>query len=434
MPQTLRVRLGDGSVIDLSREDLRSWYESGLLDGNTQVQKAGSRDWSSLGTAVDTSQWRKPAAARGVSVPVKGAGRPTPATSSRRDPTPPARTGPRPPAGPPLPLFRYAAFGLAALVIAAALLWSSAWWYPMLFGSEEARRVRAATTSERRYADDTLGLKMELPRGWSILRPDHGFFAPIANARLALAQPSAGAFGFLAVETPARGYASLEVFLDRVLEERRHAEPLLHPLRREDAPGGARRLVATRRSGEATFEEVATVWKDGWTYYALVVWGPADTAAKAAEDLRQGITMQGHMAARLRQAIDTVTAEVPLLTPASAEMMMGQSQAQTLEPAEAFRRTYLLAGRGLAALTAAEQREMGALSTDLYARVPAGDRARLGPYLDRVRAGRATDAALDQQMGKVVKAAVLKLPVARRQRLQALFEKAIGVAVAATFG
>ena len=434
MPQTLRVRLGDGSVIDLSREDLRSWYESGLLAGDTQVQKAGSRDWTSLSKAVDTSPWRKPAAARGVSVPAKASARPSAAASARRDPAPPARTGPPRGAGPPLPLFRYAAFGLATLVIAGALLWSSAWWYPMVFGSVEARRVRAATTSERRYADDTLGLRMELPRGWSVLRPDHGFFTPIASARLALAQPAAGAFGFLAVETPARGYASLDVFLDRVLEERRRAEPALRPLRREDAPSGARRQISTRRSGETTFEEVATVWKDGWTYYALVVWGPAEAAAAAAEDLRQGITMQGHMAARLRQAIDSVTAEVPLLTPAAAEMLMGQSQAQTLEPVEAFRRTYLLAGRGLGALTAAEQREMGALSTDLYSRVPGVERARLGPYLDRVRAGRETDPALDQQMSRVVKTAVLKLPAARRQRLQALFEKAIGVAVASTFG
>ena len=138
-----------------------------------------------------------------------------------------------------------------------------------------------------------------------------------------------------------------------------------------------------------------TVWKDGWVYYALLVWGPAEHAGQAAEDLRQGITMQGHMAARLRQAIEAVTTEVPLLTPAAAEMLMGQSQAQALEPAEAFRRTYLLAGRALPTLSAAEQREMGALSTDLYARVPAGDRARLGPYLDRVRGGRETDPALD---------------------------------------
>jgi hypothetical protein len=431
MPQSLRVRLGDGSVIDLSREDLRSWYESGLLAGDTPAQTAGSRDWTTLARAVDISQWRKPAAARGVSVPVKGQSRPV--VPARREDAIPARSGPRPHV-PPLTLARYAAFALAALTVAGALLWTSAWWYPLVFGTVEVRRVRAATTSERRYTDDTLGLKMELPRRWSILRPDHGFFTPIASARLSLADPSAGAFGFFAVETPSRGYATLDVFLDRVFEERRRAEPLLQPLRKEDAPGGARRLVATRRSGDTTFEEVATVWKDGWTYYALVVWGPADHAGQAAEDLRQGITLQGHMAAALRQAIDTVTAEVPLLTPAAAEMLMGQSQALALEPAEAFRRTYLLAGRGLAALSAAEQKEMGALSTDLYARVPVGDRARLGPYLDRVRAGGATEPALDQQMSKVVKAAVLKLPAARRQRLQALFEKAIGVAVASTFG
>ena len=429
MPPTLRVRLGDGSVIDLSRDDLRSWYESGLLAGDSQVQKAGSRDWTSLAQAVDIGQWRKPAAARGVSVPVRAR------AAARRAPAeqPAARPGPRPPA-PPLPLGKYAAWGLSALILGGALLWTSAWWSLLLFGSAEVRRVRAATTSERRYADDTLGLRMELPRGWSILRPDHGFFTPLATARLALAEPSAGAFGFLAVDTPARGYASLDVYLDRVLEERRHAEPLLNPLRREDAPGGARRMVATRRTGETTFGEVATVWKDGWTYYALVVWGPAEHAGAAAEDLRRGITMQGHMAKHLRQAIEAVTAEVPLLTPASAEMLMGQSQAQTLEPAEAFRRTYLLAGRGLRALSAADQKEMGVLSTDLYSRVPAADRARLGPYLDRVRAGQATDPALDQQMSRVVKTAVLKLPAPRRLRLQALFDKAIAAAVGTTFG
>jgi hypothetical protein len=434
MSQTLRVRLGDGSVIDLSREDLRSWYESGLLVDGTQVQKAGSRDWTSLATNVDISGWRKPAAARGVSVPVKGQPRPASAASARREPAPaaPARTSPRPHV--PLPLGRFVAYGLTALAIGGALLWTSAVWYPLLFGTEAVRRVRAATTSERRYADDTLGLKMELPDGWSILRPDHGFFTPLASTRLALAEPSAGAFGMLAVETPPRGYPTLDAFLDRVLEERRRTEPLLNPLRREDAPGGARRLVATRRSDERTIESAITVWKDGWVYYALVVWGPAEHAGQAAEDLRQGITMQGHMAARLRQAIDAVTAEVPLLTPAAAEMLMGQSQAQALEPVEAFRRTYLLAGRGLKSLSASEQREVGALSADLYARVPGGDRARLGPYLDRVRGGLATDPALDQQMSKVVKTAVLKLPAARRQRLQALFEKAIGVAVATTFG
>jgi hypothetical protein len=428
MPQALRVRLGDGSVIDLSPEDIRSWYESGLLAGDTQVQRAGSRDWTSLAKTIDTSQWRKPAAARGVSVPVK------PAAKARA-----ARGAPPPEPAPQrevrrLPLLKYASWAFAMLLVAGALLWTSAWWTPLLFGSAEVRRVKAATTGERRYVDDTLGLRMELPSGWSILRPSHGFFTPPASARLSLAEPAAGAFGYLTVETPARGYTSLDAYLDHVVAERRQSEPLLNELRREDAPGGARRMIGTRRSGDATFGSVATVWKDGWTYYALYIWAPAEHAGEAAEDLRRGITLRGQMAVRLQKAIDTVTAEVPLLTPKAAEMLMGQSQAQVLEPVEAFRRTYLLAGRGLSALTAGEQQEIATLSSDLYARVPSGDRARLGPYLDRVRAGSATDPAQDAQMSRVVKAAVLKLPPARRQRLQALFEKAIGVAVAASFG
>jgi hypothetical protein len=428
MAQTLRVRLGDGSVIDLSREDVRSWYESGLLAADSQVQKAGSRDWVDLGKALDTSQWRKPAAARGVSVPVKAGGK----AVGRSAPAPAPRIEPRPHVA--LPLGKYAAWGLAVLVVAGAALWTSAWWSPLVFGSPEVRRVRAAATSERRYVDDSLGLRMELPPGWVILRPDHGFFTPAAGTRVSLAEPKAGAFGFLIVETPPRGYPSLDAFLDHVIADRRQAEPGLNPLRREDAPGSGRRMVGTRRSGDTNYGVVATVWKDGWVYYALVVWGPAEHAGEAAEDLRRGVTLRGQMAARLQQALDAVVAEVPLLTPAAAEMLMGQSQAQALEPAEAFRRTYLLTGRGLSALSPAEQQEMGALSSDLYAKVPAGERARLGPYLDRVRAGRETDAAEDQQMSRVVKAAVLKLPAARRKRLQALFEKAIRVAVAATFG
>jgi hypothetical protein len=104
---------------------------------------------------------------------------------------------------------------------------------------------------------------------------------------------------------------------------------------------------------------------------------------------------------------------------------MGQSAAQVLEPAEAFRRTYLMTSRGLPALSKAEQAEMGALSSQMYASLPARDRARLGSYIERVRAQQATDPRLDDEMSRLAKGAVLKLPPARRARLQALFEKAV---------
>jgi hypothetical protein len=77
---------------------------------------------------------------------------------------------------------------------------------------------------------------------------------------------------------------------------------------------------------------------------------------------------------------------------------------------------------------------MGALSSELYARLPAADRARFGAYLERVRAGRGSDPAEDLAMSRLVKAAFGRLPAARQKRLRDLFAKAIDAALAARAG
>jgi hypothetical protein len=433
MPQPHRVRLGDGSVIDLELADVRSWYESGLVTVETQVQAPGSRDWTRLGDAVDVKGWRKPAPPRGVSVPA-GPARPRPAAR----PSAPARAPAAPAAEPgepaaPLNLGRYARVAAVLVVLFGALYFAAPFVVPLLFGTAEQRRVRSATSPERRFADG--GMTLGVPAGWLMLRRDHELFTPPAGTRVALVQPSANAFAALAVETPGRAYVSLDAFLDHVVDDRRRSEPTLHTVKREDAPNGARRLLSTRVTGDTTYDEVLTVWKDGWTYYALAVWAPQwrNRAVPDSEEIRQGFSTQGQMSGRIKQAVDAVTAEVPLLTTRAAEMLMGQSQAQVLEPAEAFRRTYLLAGRGLPALTPAEQQEMGRLSSELYGRLPAGERARLGAYLDRVGAGSGTEAAQDAEMSRLVKSAFVKLAPSRQKRLQELFEKAIATAAASSF-
>src|SRR4029453_14199392 len=58
MAQALKLRLGDGSVIQLERSDLRSWYERGLISDDTPVQRPGSSTWSKLSAVEDVSQWR----------------------------------------------------------------------------------------------------------------------------------------------------------------------------------------------------------------------------------------------------------------------------------------------------------------------------------------------------------------------------------------
>jgi hypothetical protein len=435
MAQAYRVRIGDGSVIDLDRDALRSWYEQGLVSAETQVQPPGSRAWASLAQAADLREWRAPRAPVGRSVPARPSGRAGGGAPSR-----PSGAA-EPDASRDIDInidlrawARYAAIGLVLAAVGGAVYWTAPWWTVLVFGTEEVRRVRAAASGERRFADETLGLTVDLPGPWLLLRDGHGFFTPPANARLSLADPAAGAFGYLAVDTPSRGFLSLDSYLAQAFEDRRRAEPSLREVRREEIPGRGRRLLATRQAGETTLDEVVSGWKDGWTYYALVVWAPAEraSAGAAAAALQEGVTTQGPMGTRLRQAVETVSREVPLLTPAAAEMLMGQSQAQVLEPAEAFRRTFQMTARGLPTLAKDEQREMGGLTTALYATLPSRDRGRLGSYIEQVRAGRATDPAQDQEMCRIVKTAALKLPPSRRLRLQALFEKALTAVV--TYG
>ena len=417
-------------MIDLDLPELKSWYESGLVTDDTQVQRPHARDWTRLADAADVRGWKRPGAPRGVSVPAgrSASAASRPAARAPMAPRPAAETGP---GGPSVEWGRYLRLALLAGVPLVLLYLAGPFVLPLLIGSAEERRVKSAATSDRRFAG--VGVTLDAPSRWSILKADHGLFDVPPGTRVALAQPSANAFATLAVESPARAYPSLDAYLDRVFEARRGVEGGLREVRREDAAGGARRLVAARVANRTAIEEVTTVWRAGWTYYALTVWAPeaGGRAAAGAEEIRQGIVVDTRLAERLAKAVEAVTAEVPLLTPEAAERIMGQSEAQVLEPAEAFRRTYALAGRGIPTLAPAEQREIGALSTDLYARLPAADRARLGSYIDRVRAGRPSEPAEDAAMAKLVASAFRRLSASRQARLRALFEKATAAALQA---
>jgi hypothetical protein len=428
MPQGHRLRLNDGSVIDLDRAGIRSWYESGLISADSQVQKPGSREWTRLGQAMDVRQWKTPAKPQGRSVPAG------PKKAPSYSPKPlagTARPAPRPGSElgaklAELPWKRMGLLGGSAIALVLAGWATSGLWVPLVLGTEDARRMKAASLSQREVVDQSLGLKVAFPSSWSLLKDEHGLFAPPTNARLSMAAPKEGALAYLAVDTPARAYPTLDAYLTQVISDRQRSDPSMREARREDAEG-ARRLLATRQAESGPVDEVLSVWKDGWTYYTLSVWAPSEraTADAASQVLRPAIRTEGPMGGGLRDAVTTVVAEVPLLTPRAAEALMGQSAAQILEPAEAFRRTYLMTSMGLPSLTKAEQRELGALSTQMYATLPGGERARLGSYIEKVRGRQATDPKQDVEMSRLAQRAALKLPPARRERLTALFEKAV---------
>ena len=58
MATGLKVRLDDGSEVGpLELQMVRSWYEQGLINPESAVQRAGSKQWQKLAQAVDLRAW-----------------------------------------------------------------------------------------------------------------------------------------------------------------------------------------------------------------------------------------------------------------------------------------------------------------------------------------------------------------------------------------
>lgn len=279
MAQALKLRLGDGSVIQLERSDLRSWYERGLISDDTPVQRLGSSTWSKLADVEDVHQWRGRAKAsvkgRSASAaPVRGGGGGGARTSY------------------PSPWPRRLALGVGGVLALAAVGFTHDLWLPAV------QRWMAAVTGRGGSAAAT-------------------------------------------------------------------ADPALDPVQR-----------------------------------------------------------------RHREAVQAATTELPHLRPDTIELVMASSAAGVLDTPEVFRRSYEAAGRGLAALNAAEVKELGVLNSALSGALSPRERAQLADYIERVRAKRPTSPAEDTEMSRLVRRGTAALAPARRARLQELFAKAVAWALA----
>lgn len=433
MAQGLIVRLADGSEIGpLGRDDLRSWFEGGLISAESMVKRPDAARWTTLGQEIDVTLWRQlagtsrsvPSAPRSAASASAGARPVAPRPRPAAEPTPP----PRPQARLSFELPDSAKWAALALV-AIAVLWGA--WAYFTSETEPQKRLRASAAADRRFADADAGVALDVPAGWIIVQPGGDAIAAPPLARVLLAEPSAMTVGYLLSESPARPYASLDEYLSRVAQDRQKSQAGYVEKGRDDTsigPFPARRLTASWKAGENPYSERIAAWREAWTYFALVTWTPQareSRGARAADALARGFSSVGQVGQRVQQALQRVIAEVPHLSPRSAETLMGRSAAGVLEPPEVFRRSWDLASRGLYALNRTEARELSTLTSAVYARVPGRERARLGAYVARVRERESTTVALDQEMCGVMKGAVDKLPALQRERLQILFDKAI---------
>src|SRR4029079_19285352 len=89
--------------------------------------------------------------------------------------------------------------------------------------------------------------------------------------------------------------------------------------------------------------------------------------------------------------------------------------------------SYLLAANGIKHLSPAEAKELGELTSAVYAPLPPPSRKRLDLYMERVRGLQVTQPQEDREMTALVREAVLQFPEPQRTRYQLLYEKAMGV-------
>lgn len=323
--------------------------------------------------------------------------------------------------------------GLRALALVAGLAGIVS--FGVVPGNPLSDDILAWASSERRYADESLGVALELPPGWVALRPEQTIVSLPPEARLAFGNSRREGIGFLVTESTPKGVISLDHYLEHVLNERRKAHPTFEETGRgEISLSGVvgRRVSSTWEEDGRRFVELAAVARDGWTYVALSAWMPTSQAVAAARELEAlptRLSLSGVLAERLQDAVGNATREVPYLTATAAEMVMGQSAALALDPEVTFRRAYRFASAGTTSLDRAEFAELGQLNGAVYASLSRGDRERLAGYFDRVRADAPASPHEDREMLRVMTGGVRKLSPPQLARLQQIYEKAIRVAI-----
>jgi len=432
MPEEYKIRLGDGSEIGpMNLQAVRDWHRQGFLEPKSPVLRPGSTRWTTLDQVLEPQAFARPGRAKPARSSVTGAK--IARTSAR--PAPLDEGAVHRAAG--SPGLRLAWGPLLLILLGAAVLGGAGYLGYAYFLAEtpRERQVREASTGERGFSDDSLGVRLDLPRGWLIVRKDSGLVQAPAEARLLFAQARLGALGFLTAESAPSGVASLEQYLDRFLESRKSAAPGFTASTRSDATVGglaARQASSTWGADGTRFRERAVVWRDGWVYFAMACWAPEEAGEKATrgtDALLAGFQMKGALDARVREAVAVVTREVPFLSAPAAELLMARSEARVLEPDQAFRRGLEALTRALPSWKPQEVNELGQLTSAIYAGLPSRDQSRLASYIGRVRGGQATTPQDDKEMGQLMKSAILRLRAPQRQRLQALYEKAVRAAL-----
>jgi hypothetical protein len=301
---------------------------------------------------------------------------------------------------------------------------------PFLANRRAIAEVRRYALADRRATDPPSGLTIELPSGWFALKAENPYVVR-PGSRLGLAQPAASVFGAVSVAVRPSMMDDLDAHLAELLQQRLGRQPSLREGERSDVQlgKGRGRMVRTTFEEDLVPMQGATVaWADGYTLFSLEAWAPADKGDRFKSELEtlcRGLLPSGATTARVEDAVERLSPEVPELSRDALRLMVAERLAQEKSvddvPAAALRAV----SRGLDALGPAEANEMRAIYQQIWAPVPEEERVRLASLLNEVKAGRPVVPADGQALREAVRAGVNALPEDQRARLQELSGRAV---------
>jgi hypothetical protein len=277
---------------------------------------------------------------------------------------------------------------------------------------------------------------LALPESWRLLKTGQTAATVPADAKAVLGESRLGGLAYLVSEDAPRGVTSLDAYFDRTWERRRQEAVGLTELGRREIRVGSlrgRATDATWSAGGARYRDVTAAWRNGGTYVVLAAWVEDDGSTRPAAELDAlvgGLSLDGSRQARHAAAVESAVRDVPLLSPAAADLVVTGVPAP-LAPEAAFARAFALSNAGDAALTPDEVREKVVLLATALATVGPRERPQVVAYVDRLRLGEAA-AAEDAAAASLLRAALLQLSSVELVRLQDLHERAIRAAASRT--
>ena len=132
----------------------------------------------------------------------------------------------------------------------------------------------------------------------------------------------------------------------------------------------------------------------------------------------------GRRAEEQQQALREAAERLPQLAPETIRLILATSADSVLDAPEVFQLASEAADRGLPALTSAEAAELQALQREILSNLRPPERARLAEY-DRARARRVVFSFENPHVLELVARGARAMPSGSRERLQALLGKAV---------